>query len=70
MNKKHIAILMINIWIGLLLRGCATLPKDFEKPVSHAFTETEDTRLGQTFHDKKAAHPGQSGFCLRLSTNF
>lgn len=64
MNKKHIAILMINIWIGLLLRGCATLPKDFEKPTSHAFTDTEATRLGQAIQDEKATHPGQSGFFL------
>jgi putative cardiolipin synthase len=47
-----------------LLSGCATLPKDFERPVSHAYTDTDDTRLGLARRDEAAAHPGQSGFLL------
>ncbi|MGB5620402.1 MAG: hypothetical protein WBM78_26415, partial [Desulfobacterales bacterium] len=49
---------------SLLLHGCATLPKDFERPVSHAYTDTGDTVLGQARRDELAAHPGQAGFLL------
>ena len=64
MNKRYLEVLIISIWVGLLLSGCATLPKDFEKTVSHALSDTENTRLGQALQDEKAAHPGQSGFFL------
>ena len=48
----------------LLFSGCATLPKDFEHPVSYAFTDTGNTRLGKARLHEKEAHPGQSGFLL------
>ena len=44
--------------------GCATLPKDFERPVSYAYTDTDDTYLGKARKDEILAHPGQSGFYL------
>jgi putative cardiolipin synthase len=47
---------------SFLMHGCATLPKDFERPVSHAYTDTGDTLLGQARRDEIAAHPGQAGF--------
>ncbi len=47
-----------------LLSGCATLPEDFERPVSHAYIDTDDTRLGVFRRDEALAHPGQSGFLL------
>jgi len=47
-----------------LITGCATLPKDFERPVSYAYRDTDNTRLGKAHRDKKRAHPGQSGFLL------
>ena len=51
--------------LGLLfVSGCATLPKDFERPVSYAYTDTDDTRLGKSRRDEKLAHPGESGFLL------
>jgi putative cardiolipin synthase len=50
--------------IALLLHGCATLPKNFERPVSHAVTDSDDTLIGILHRDEKAAHPGQSGFLL------
>ena len=64
MNKRHLGVLIISVLIGLLLSGCATLPADFERSESHAFTDTDDTRLGRVLHAAKAAHPGQSGFFL------
>jgi putative cardiolipin synthase len=50
--------------IALLMHGCATLPKNFERPVSHAVTDTDDTLIGKLHRDEKSAHPGQSGFLL------
>ncbi len=47
-----------------LISGCATLPKDFDRPVSHAFIDTDSTRLGKIYRDEKRAHPGKSGFLL------
>jgi putative cardiolipin synthase len=46
------------------MHACATLPADFERPVSHAYTDTGDTLLGQACRDEITAHPGQSGFLL------
>jgi putative cardiolipin synthase len=51
--------------LGLLLTSsCATLPKDFDRSFSHAYRDTEDTRLALERSKEKAAHPGQSGFLL------
>ena len=47
-----------------LVGGCASLPENFERPVSHAYADTEDTSFGRDSRDEKAAHPGQSGFLL------
>jgi putative cardiolipin synthase len=48
----------------LFVQGCATLPKDFERPESRAVTDTDNTRLGQARRAERRAHPGQSGFLL------
>ncbi len=48
----------------LLMGGCATLPDNFERPESYAYTDTDDTYLGKARRDKLLAHPGQSGFLL------
>ena len=48
----------------LMIGGCATLPEDFERPVSHAYNDTDDTSFGKSIQDDKAAHPGKSGFLL------
>jgi len=48
----------------LLVGGCATLPEDFEKPESYAYTDTDDTPIGKARRDEINAHPGQSGFLL------
>ena len=57
--KSYAALLVF-----LLLGGCATLPKDFDRPVSFAYRDTEDTFLGKIRLREMAAHPGQSGFLL------
>jgi putative cardiolipin synthase len=46
------------------LTGCATLPSDYERTVSKAITNTQDTRLGQTVSGLTAYHPGQSAFYI------
>ena len=50
--------------LALLMHGCATLPKNFERPVSHAVTDTDDTLIGTLHRSEKSAHPGQSVFLL------
>ena len=48
----------------LLISGCASLPTNFERPESYAYTDTETTEIGRALSDKKSAHPDQSGFYL------
>ncbi len=60
----------IHLLVGMamvILVGCASLPKNFDRPVSLAYTDTEDTRLGEARRLEMAAHPGQSGFLLLKS---
>jgi putative cardiolipin synthase len=47
-----------------ILSGCATLPTNFERPQSYAFTDTEDTRFGKAHRDEMRTYTGQSGFLL------
>ena len=67
MFRQNILIIFVALPALLLISGCATLPENFERPVSHAYTDADGTRLGKTFHDEKAAHAGQSGFLLLAS---
>ncbi len=48
----------------LMIVGCATLPKDFDRPESYALTDTENTVFGNARAKERAAHPGKSGFHL------
>jgi len=48
----------------ILIISCATLPKDFDRPESYAFTDTEETHFGREHAAKRTAHPGKSGFHL------
>ena len=48
----------------LMIAGCATLPKDFDRPESYALTDTESTAFGKANAKEKAAHLGKSGFLL------
>jgi putative cardiolipin synthase len=50
--------------ILLLAGGCASLPKDFERPESYAFTDTDDTTLGKVSLEKRRGHSGRVGFHL------
>ena len=55
---------LVAILALLLIGGCATLPTDFDRPESNAYTDTDDTSFGKARRDEMLAHPGQSGFLL------
>ncbi len=57
-------IILTAILLGLLVVGCATLPEEFDRPESNAYTDTDHTSIGRATHDEKMAHSGQSGFLL------
>lgn len=57
----------INLAAILAFWGCATLPTGFERPVSHALTDTQDSTLGRLVAQKQPDVPGLSGFHLLAS---
>jgi len=61
---KNSIINLVAVMSFLFVSGCATLPKNFDKPSTYAFTETNDTRFGKAHHAEKAANPGHTGFLL------
>ena len=64
MIHKNSSIFLLAILAMLIAGGCATLPENFEKPESYAYTDTDDTPIGRARRDEINAHPGQSGFLL------
>ena len=46
------------------MTGCARLPENVDRPVTHALTDTSSTRIGIAVSDLVGAHPGNSGFHL------
>ena len=50
--------------ILLILAACGTLPENFERSDSSAYSDTDNTRLGRAYYDEKTAHTGQSGFLM------
>ena len=63
MSKKALHMLVVMLAL-VFIGGCATLPKDFERPQSYAYTDTQHTALGKALADQRAANPGKSGFHL------
>ncbi len=47
---------------SLFSTGCASLPQNQGRPVSHTLTDTADTTLARVTAEDRAVHPGQSGF--------
>ena len=64
MYRPAIIVQLLTAAVIILIAGCATLPKDFDRPVSYAYTNTKDTAFGRARADERAAHPGKSGFHL------
>ena len=46
------------------LTGCASLPKEYLRTYSSAFTDYKSTKVGRLFEKEAAKHPGKSGFKL------
>jgi putative cardiolipin synthase len=64
MYRPTIIVQLLTAVLILLIVGCATLPKDFDRPKSYALTDTENTSFGKVRAKERAAHPGKSGFHL------
>jgi putative cardiolipin synthase len=55
-------IIISPMLIILLLCGCASLPTDYPRTKTTAYTDVGDTQLAQALAPALDAHPGQSGF--------
>ena len=53
-------------WLALLLAmaGCASLPKDYPRSVSHVIADTGATRLGRLAASMRAGQPDSAGVHL------
>lgn len=49
---------------GLVLGGCASLPKDYPRIESNAFHDHASTAIGRYVDKAAARHPGESGFAI------
>ena len=49
---------------GLLVAGCASVPKDYPRTESAALKDPESTAIGQYFSRAARRHPGKSGFAI------
>jgi putative cardiolipin synthase len=63
MNVRSIDRLRWLLLVPVLIAGgCARLPVDYERSVSHALQDTGQTRLGRSGRAALQAHPGDSAF--------
>ena len=60
----HYHLCCSSFGLFIMIAGCATLPKDFDRPESYALADTENTLFGKLLANEKADHPGISGFHL------
>jgi len=58
---NRMLFIMVSFW---MLWGCATLPTQFDKPISHAISDTQDSTLGRYVTIQQEGFPGKSGFHL------
>ena len=68
-SRRRLGVCMV--LAAFLLAGCAGLPKDVQRPVSHALAQPGTTMLGQLAEKErpKAALQDSSGFALLASPN-
>ena len=64
MNRSCIPIKLAIALALLLQAGCATLPKDFERPASYAMVDTKNPALERLWQGEGSARPEESGFHL------
>ncbi len=50
--------------MGLLLGGCASLPKEYPRATSAAYSDHASTAIGRYVERAAARHPGESGFAI------
>ena len=63
LRKKHSKFFLPLILL-IILNGCASLPQDFDQPVSFAYLDTDDTTLGKIRRSEIDARKEESGFLL------
>ncbi|CAM2146680.1 cardiolipin synthase C [Pararobbsia alpina] len=51
----------------ICVAGCASLPPQAGRPVTHALTNTDDTRLGTQLSPSNQQHPGDTAFHLLIT---
>jgi putative cardiolipin synthase len=64
MNRPAIILHLAAAMVILMTAGCATLPKDFDRPETYALIDTENTYFAKARAKERAAHPEKSGFHL------
>jgi len=64
MLRKNYTEFFIPLILLILISGCASLPQDFDRPVSYAYIDTDDTTLGKSRRNEINAHKYESGFLL------
>ena len=52
------------ICVITVLASCASLPRDYERHVSHALEDTSDTPIGRAVTQEVKAHPGETGIYM------
>ena len=64
MLRKNYTEFFVPLIVLILISGCASLPQNFDRPVSHAYMDTGDTSLGKARRSEIDAHKEESGFLL------
>lgn len=59
---RSVPVILTALMLSLVLSACTSLPTDIERPVSHQFEDTDDTRLGTELEELLSQNPGLSGF--------
>ena len=52
------------VFAAALISACASLPDNIERPISEAYSDTQDTQLGQAVLKQTRSRPNESGFLL------
>ena len=66
-SSLHLGLRTVGLCLaltGLLLGGCASLPKDYPRTTSSAYPDYASTAIGRYVEKAAARHPGESGFAI------
>ena len=55
---------LTGILVCVVIAGCSTLPKGYQRSESYAFNDTQDTYLGEFYAKKLGSYAGKSGVML------